>query len=96
MQIYYGMLYVILMKVKFWDLCRQVFQWRPADCELDSFPAKRDSVAGGAVGYLSFSDQGRRRLMLKNKGLLRVYTEQGSGSFLGAVMVSPVPDLEIR
>ena len=42
-----------------------------------------------AVGEVSFSDQGRSRVMLKNKGLLRVYAEQGTGLFLGAEMVGP-------
>lgn len=42
-----------------------------------------------AVGQVSFEDQGRSRVMLQNKGLLRVYGEYGSGRFLGAEMVGP-------
>lgn len=42
-----------------------------------------------AVGEVSFEDQGRARVMAENKGLLRVYGEQGSGLFLGAEMVGP-------
>jgi dihydrolipoamide dehydrogenase len=42
-----------------------------------------------AIGDVSFSDQGRSRVMLKNKGHLRVYAEQGTGLFLGAEMVGP-------
>ncbi|MFE8070638.1 dihydrolipoyl dehydrogenase [Marinobacteraceae bacterium S3BR75-40.1] len=42
-----------------------------------------------AVGEVSFEDQGRSRVMGKNKGLLRVYGEHGSGLFLGAEMFGP-------
>ncbi len=42
-----------------------------------------------AIGDVSFSDQGRSRVMLKNKGHLRVYAEQGTGLFLGAEMLGP-------
>ncbi|CAN7164941.1 dihydrolipoyl dehydrogenase [Duganella sp. LjRoot269] len=42
-----------------------------------------------AVGKVSFHNQGRSRVMLQNKGLLRVYAEYGSGVFLGAEMVGP-------
>ena len=42
-----------------------------------------------AVGEVDFSGQGRSRVMLKNKGLLRLYGEHGSGLFLGAEMVGP-------
>ena len=45
-----------------------------------------------AVGEVSFSNQGRSRVMLKNKGMLRVYAEQGSGRFLGAEMVGPAAE----
>jgi dihydrolipoamide dehydrogenase len=42
-----------------------------------------------AVGEVSFEDQGRSRVMLQNRGLLRVYGELGSGRFLGAEMIGP-------
>lgn len=42
-----------------------------------------------AIGQVSFADQGRSRVMLENKGLLRVYAEHGSALFLGAEMVGP-------
>jgi dihydrolipoamide dehydrogenase len=42
-----------------------------------------------AVGEVSFEDQGRSRVMLQNRGLLRVYGEYGSGRFLGAEMIAP-------
>lgn len=41
------------------------------------------------VGEVSFENQGRSRVMLRNKGLLRVYGQQGSGLFLGAEMIGP-------
>lgn len=41
------------------------------------------------VGEVSFEDQGRSRVMLKNKGILKVYGEQGTGLFLGAEMFGP-------
>jgi len=42
-----------------------------------------------AVGEVSFDDQGRSRVMLRNKGHLRVYGDPESGRFLGAEMVGP-------
>ncbi|TFW28266.1 dihydrolipoyl dehydrogenase [Massilia horti] len=42
-----------------------------------------------AVGAASFENQGRSRVMLQNRGLLRVYGEYGSGRFLGAEMIAP-------
>lgn len=49
------------------------------------------SLAGRhpAVGEVSFSNQGRSRVMLKNQGLLRVYADRHTGRFLGAEMVGP-------
>jgi len=45
-----------------------------------------------AVGLVSFEDQGRSRVMLRNQGLLKVYGEQGSGIFLGAEMFGPAAE----
>ena len=42
-----------------------------------------------AIGEVSFENQGRSRVMLQNKGMLRVYGEYGSGCFLGAEMIAP-------
>lgn len=42
-----------------------------------------------AIGQASFADQGRSRILLKNKGLLNVYGELASGRFLGAEMLAP-------
>lgn len=41
------------------------------------------------TGSVSFENQGRSRVMLKNKGMLNVYAEQGTGLFLGAEMIGP-------
>jgi dihydrolipoamide dehydrogenase len=41
------------------------------------------------IGEVSFEDQGRSRVMLKNQGLLRVYADARNGRFLGAEMVGP-------
>ena len=41
------------------------------------------------VGEVDFSDQGRSRVMLKNKGLLHVYADVNSRQFLGAEMIGP-------
>ncbi|MEJ6472765.1 dihydrolipoyl dehydrogenase [Pseudoalteromonas piscicida] len=45
-----------------------------------------------AIGEVSFENQGRSRVMLKNKGHMRVYAEQGSGLFLGAEFVGPAAE----
>ena len=45
-----------------------------------------------AVGLASFEDQGRSRVMLRNKGLLKVYAELGTGLFLGAEMFGPAAE----
>jgi dihydrolipoamide dehydrogenase len=41
------------------------------------------------VGEVSFENQGRSRVMLKNQGLLRVYADSRDGRFLGAEMLGP-------
>ena len=49
-----------------------------------------DLPAGGVVtGEVSFEDQGRSRVMLRNRGLLHVYADARSGAFLGAEMIGP-------
>ncbi len=45
-----------------------------------------------AVGFASFEDQGRSRVMLRNQGVLKVYAELGSGLFLGAEMFGPAAE----
>lgn len=47
-------------------------------------------AAGGYVtGKVDFSNQGRSRVMLRNKGVLHVYADIATRSFLGAEMVGP-------
>lgn len=41
------------------------------------------------AGEVSFEDQGRSRVMLRNAGHLRVYGDSADGRFLGAEMVGP-------
>lgn len=41
------------------------------------------------TGEVDFGDQGRSRVMLKNRGLLHVYADIATGRFLGAEMVGP-------
>lgn len=45
-----------------------------------------------AVGEVSFKNQGRSRVMLVNKGHLRVYADKQSGALLGAEMVGPAAE----
>lgn len=42
-----------------------------------------------AIGEVSFADQGRSRVMLRNRGHLRVYGDPRTGRFLGAEMAGP-------
>jgi dihydrolipoamide dehydrogenase len=41
------------------------------------------------VGEVSFEDQGRSRMMGKNRGVARLYADRSSGRFLGAEMAGP-------
>lgn len=51
-----------------------------------------DAGAAFAIGEVSFEDQGRSRVMLQNRGRLRVYGEHGTGRFLGAEMIGPAAE----
>ncbi len=42
-----------------------------------------------AAAQLDFADQGRSRIMRRNRGLIRVYGEIATGRFLGAEMIAP-------
>ncbi|HEY9280480.1 MAG TPA: dihydrolipoyl dehydrogenase, partial [Eoetvoesiella sp.] len=44
---------------------------------------------GVAIGQVDFKNQGRSRVILKNRGKLRVYADKASGRFLGAEMAGP-------
>lgn len=41
------------------------------------------------TGAVSFDDQGRSRVMLRNRGRLHVYAEAGTGALLGAELIGP-------
>ena len=53
----------------------------------ESFAALKDSNV--VIGEVSFDDQGRSRVMLQNRGHLRVYADANSGQLLGAEMAGP-------
>jgi len=42
-----------------------------------------------ATGEVSFEDQGRARILLRNKGLMHLYADRANGRFLGAEMLAP-------
>jgi len=50
-----------------------------------------DSMKPGtfATGQVSFEDQGRARVLLRNKGLVNLYGDFATGRFLGAEMLAP-------
>ena len=52
-------------------------------------PFSRLAAGSYVTGAVDFSNQGRSRVMLRNKGLLHVYAEIATGLFLGAEMVGP-------
>jgi dihydrolipoamide dehydrogenase len=57
-----------------------------------SFSEIEKSGIDYAVGEVSFSNQGRSRVMLKNRGGLRVYAEKQSGKLIGAEMIGPAAE----
>ncbi|ENE2732112.1 dihydrolipoyl dehydrogenase [Stenotrophomonas maltophilia] len=55
----------------------------------------RDLLSTGVafeVAEASFADQGRSRVMLQNRGMIRVYADVATGTFLGAEMVGPAAE----
>ena len=52
---------------------------------------RRDALDPDAIvtGVVSFEDQGRSRVMLRNRGLLHVYADIATGAVLGAEMIGP-------
>jgi dihydrolipoamide dehydrogenase len=50
---------------------------------------RRAREASFVTGVVSFDDQGRSRVMLRNRGRLHVYADVESGAFLGAEMLGP-------
>jgi dihydrolipoamide dehydrogenase len=61
------------------------------DPQLAVVGARRSDLPEGScvVGEVSFEDQGRSRVMLRNRGLLHLYADAASGRFLGAEMIGP-------
>jgi dihydrolipoamide dehydrogenase len=57
-----------------------------------SHAALTRSGADFAIGEVSFDDQGRSRVMLKNQGALHLYADRGSGRLLGAEMLGPAAE----
>jgi dihydrolipoamide dehydrogenase len=57
-----------------------------------TFKQLTDAGTKFCVGENSFEDQGRSRVIAKNKGIIRVYAQQQSGVFLGAEMVGPAAE----
>jgi dihydrolipoamide dehydrogenase len=51
--------------------------------------AAREAAGGFVTGAVSFDDQGRARVMQRNRGRLHVYAEIGTGLLLGAEMIGP-------
>lgn len=49
----------------------------------------KDLPPQSVIGEVDFSNQGRSRVMLKNRGMLRVYAQRDDGRFLGAEMAGP-------
>ncbi len=52
-------------------------------------PHARLQAGQYVTGAVDFGDQGRSRVMLKNRGLLHVYADIATGRFLGAEMIGP-------
>ena len=48
-----------------------------------------DSGEPFVIGEVSFEDQGRSRVMLRNRGLLRLYADPKTSRLLGAEMIGP-------
>jgi dihydrolipoamide dehydrogenase len=54
-----------------------------------SFAELSEASCDFATGEVDFADQGRARVLRRNRGLLRIYGERGTGRLLGAEMVAP-------
>ncbi len=62
-----------------------------SDPQLAVVGQRRSQLAAGTFvqGVVSFDNQGRARVMLKNRGLLHVYADTITGRLLGAEMIGP-------
>lgn len=54
-----------------------------------TFASLTEQKADFVVGEVPFSNQGRSRVMLQNRGVGHVYADRASGRFLGAELVGP-------
>lgn len=55
----------------------------------ETFASVQKHAPDVVIGEVSFENQGRSRVMLKNRGALRVYADVETGRFLGAEMAGP-------
>lgn len=53
---------------------------------------RKNCADGYAIGEINFEDQGRAKVINRNRGILRVYGEQGTGLLLGAEMFCPAAE----
>ena len=60
-----------------------------ADPNIAQVGARLDSVPDAVTGHQRFGPVGRALIMGRNRGLIRLYAERGSGRLLGAAMVGP-------
>jgi dihydrolipoamide dehydrogenase len=62
-----------------------------SDPQLATVGARFADLAPGrfVTGEVSFENQGRSRIMLRNRGLLHVYADIATGRFLGAELMGP-------
>ncbi len=62
-----------------------------SDPQLAVVGARHTDLTPGTfvIGEVSFEDQGRSRVMLRNQGLLHVYADGVTGRLLGAEMIGP-------
>lgn len=62
-----------------------------SDPQIAMVGQRRADLAEGSfvTGVVSFENQGRSRVMLKNHGLMHVYADKASGRFLGAEWIGP-------
>ncbi|MEO8305191.1 MAG: dihydrolipoyl dehydrogenase [Betaproteobacteria bacterium] len=62
-----------------------------ADPQLAVIGTRHQDLAPGSfvTGAVSFENQGRSRMMLRNRGLLHVYADMATGRLMGAEMIAP-------
>ena len=60
-----------------------------ADPNIAQVGARLDEVPDAVVGHQRFGPVGRALIMGRNRGLIRLYAQRGSGRLLGAAMVGP-------